>query len=368
MGSEVSKPKAIRPNDVQTGSATSDERNPTLAVVTTKLQTLYSKSVPAKSEDELKELAKTLQDPKLIKGKYFGPILEIIEDCKAEAAGDAKDYRVTQFRNRAEKQHAIERVDYGMQRVQDIHVKLLWFEIQPLQNRPLAQQVVLAVVPLLRGKEFVYGPFHVALQVGDIVVEWNNSSLIIPHRIDPTHHPLMSKRIGEQPPATPVPDDMQTFRDTVNEVLITADNKTYLIDQLCELIASYNKKQTYGIFTNNCQHFAADALSALGHEKEAADFRGKSEALANAVMKGGAKEDISNQLEFNTHEELNNHVTTNDGLSFEDLELCQLHYLLFHVWSTKCPEKDEWRCIESECKLGLVQDRLRRNKPVVHAQ
>ena len=95
-------------------------------------------------------------------------------------------------------------------------------------------------------------------------------------------------------------------------------------------------------------------------EKDVELFKGKSKMLADAVMAGFGKEVLDKHSEFNSHEELNRYVTdSGEGLSREELEFCQLHYLLFHAWSTKCPEKDEWRCNEEECKLGLVEDRLR---------
>ena len=330
------------------GADAHDDSHPKFLEVKKKLKRRF----PGDTDAVITEQAKILQDPLMIQSKYFKRILTVIERCKADATSDVKDYaKARRFRNEAEKATAIDRVTYDMQRVQDIQVKLLWYE---LEQNPIVQEMASVFCPMLRGKEFVYGPFHVALQVDDVIIEWDDSSLIIPHS-NPSQLPLLLTHIGELPPPTPV-TDLESFKYNTKELLCTAENKTHLIEQLCAMIASYNTKQYYSLFTNNCQHFAVDVLEALGLERDAVLFRGKSDALAKSVMDGSGKI----KLEFNNHEELNSYVATQgEGLSLEDLEFCRLHYLLFHAWSKKCPKRDDWRCKEEECRLGLVEDRLR---------
>lgn len=53
------------------------------------------------------------------------------------------------------------------------------------------------------GKIFVYGPYHVALLVGNVIVELNNSNLIMPHDLDtkePGCMPYFQAQISEPPP------------------------------------------------------------------------------------------------------------------------------------------------------------------------
>ena len=146
---------------------------------------------------------------------------------------------------------------------------------------------------------------------------------------------------------------------TANEVSCTAENKLLLISQLCGVIAFFNTKQEYGFLTNNCQHFAMEVLGYLQVDKEDVPrlFEERSKALAAIVT---ARYINPKLVEFNSHKELNKYVIENgETLSPESLEFCQLHYLLFHAMGDKCPDKDAWRCKPDECRLSLIEDRLK---------
>ena len=73
-------------------------------------------------------------------------------------------------------------------------------------------------------------------------------------------------------------------------------------------------------------------------------------------------------LRFINHDQLDSHVITEgDKLSIDDLEFCELHYQLFHTWSTNCQsENKDWSCKE-ECRLSKVQDMLAAKKKAVLA-
>lgn len=335
------------------------DNHPTLADVRKKVKT----KCPEMSDEDVNQLARLLMNPEAIKTKYFGHIVEKITKCRLDASEDANDLaRSGNFRNIREKNAAKERIVYERKCVSEVNVKLLWIE---LDQNTAVQFAANVLCPQLN-KTFAYGPFHVALLVDDVMLEWSNTSLVIPyHTRDP--RAIIAATIGEPLELSAQleaslrnPALLRSFLSEAKEIVSTAENKIHLIDQLCEIIARYNKKQTYGIFSNNCQHFANDVLTGIGMEKDAEIFKGKSKALAETVMAGFGKKVLDNHAEFNSHEELNRHVTdSGEELSREELEFCQLHYLLFHAWSKKCPENDEWRCNEKECKLGLVEDRLR---------
>ncbi|KAL5486573.1 hypothetical protein EMCRGX_G019075, partial [Ephydatia muelleri] len=334
--------------------------HPTLLVVRQKVKRKY----PEYTDEAVNQLADLLMNPEAIKAKYFGHIVERITRCRSDASEDANDLaRSEQFRNIREKDATRDRLDYERRCIAGVNVKLLWIE---LEQNAAVQFGANLICPRLNKNTFTYGPFHVALLVDDVVVEWSNTSLVIPYRSkDP--RPIIAANIGEPTELSgPIeaslrnPALLRSFLSEAKEIVSTAENKIQLIDQLCAIIARYNKKQSYNIFSNNCQHFANDVLMYIGMEKDAEMFKGRSKDLADAVMAGFGKEVLDKHSEFNSHEELNRYVTdSGEGLSREELEFCQLHYLLFHAWSTKCPEKDEWKCNEEECKLGLVEDRLR---------
>lgn len=315
------------------------------------------------TEEEVRELAETLITPEAIKEKYFSHIVSRMTKAMSGAEEDAMELVTSKrFRNESQKNQTKERLHYERKNVLKVNVKLLWTELTPL-----TQIGANFICPRLKEKGFLYGPFHVSLLVGDVILEWNNNSLVEPRR---TANPdaIIAANVGE-PPELSVPIDaslhnpalVQSFVSTAKDIACTAENKLHMIDQLCKVIARYNKKQTYGTFSTNCQHFAQDLLMGLGMDREAEMFAGKSRALAQAVIDGfGCSKIYKTLAEFNSHEELNKYVTEKgESLNREDLEFCQLHYLLFHTWSTKYPERDEWKCNEGECKLGWIEDSLR---------
>ena len=172
-----------------------------------------------------------------------------------------------------------------------MNVKLLWIELEQNAAVKFAANLIRPHVNTL-----IYGPFHVALLVDDVVVEWSNTSLVIPYRSkDP--RPIIAANIGEPPELSAQleaslrnPALLQSYLSEAKEIVSTAENKIQLIDQLCAIIAIYNKKYTYNIFSNNCQHFANDVLMCIGMEKDAEIFKGRSKDLADAVMAGFGKE------------------------------------------------------------------------------
>ena len=362
MGVEGSRLKSAPVPDADQDIDVHDYNHPTFLSVVKKVKKRFP---DIKSDDDVKKLAKLLVNPEAIKNKYFAHIVKKVESSRSDATDDANDLVKTEkFRNQGDKNATRDKLIYDRKKVLEVNVKLLWKE---LEQNTAVQIAAKLVCPRMNKKEFVYGPFHVALLVDDVVIEWNNSSLVVPYRKS-SPQPILAANIGEPPDlCTPIdaslrnPGLLQSFLSTAREIVSTAENKLHLIDQLCGIIALYNKKHRYGTFSNNCQHFAKDVLMCLGMEEDAEIFHGKSKALADTVMAGfGHSKIFTKCTEFNSHEDLDRYVAEEgEGMGREDLEFCQLHYLLFHAWSKQCPENDDWRCNKEECRLGLVEDRIR---------
>ena len=302
------------------------------------------KRCPETNEDEVKDLAKVLKDPEEIKKKYFHHIVEKLEDGKTDAEDDATKAKEEKFKNKKERDYAKERLTVGMKYAKDIEVKLLWLELERVNGSAFVRDATRhIVIETLAGmiRSFAYGPFHVALQVDDVIIEWDDSSLIIPHRTSP--QPIFAAKVGE-PQELPrsLEDSLSNtgIVSTANEVSCTAENKLLLIKQLCGVIAFFNTKQEYNFWTNNCQHFAMEVLGHLQVDKGDVRqlFEIRSKALAAIVIAYSKNPKL---VEFNSHKELNKYVIENgETLSPESLEFCQLHYLLFHAMGAKCPDKD----------------------------
>ena len=352
MGSGSSK-SCAKSGEKPNGSARDPEDSKVLCVIT-KLKKLY----PEKNEDEVIELAKVLADPEEIEKKYFHHIVKKLKDRRTDAKEDATLAKEEWFGNKRERDYAKERLAASMKYAKNIEVKLLWLE---LEQNMLIKTLANNICPLLRGAAFAYGPFHVALQVDDVRIEWDDSSVIIPHQTNPQSI-IFAAKVGE-PQELPrsLEDSLSNtgIASIANEVSCTAENKLLLIQQLCVVIASFNTKKEYALFSSNCQHFAMEVLRYLQVDKEEIPqiFEERSKALAAIVIACSKNPKL---VEFNSHRELHRYVIENsETLSTESLEFCRLHYLLFHAMGAKCPNKDAWRCKQDECRLSLIEDRLR---------
>ena len=214
---------------------------------------------------------------------------------------------------------------------------------------------------------FAYGPLHAGLVVGDIGIEWDDSSLILPMPA-PTIAGEFQAQVGDggamvQTAGKLVKDMSMANRqnmDTPKKLKIlyeSRDEKEKLLDDLAHVIANYNRCKKYSVFSCNCQHFVKDALLALGIE-QFPEFKGD---LDNYLQ--GLKSGTSGPSEFNSHEELDAHVRANmKKLDKHDKEYLLCLYFQFHSTEFKnlSPEQqEEWRCLIMTCQCDELEYQIR---------
>ena len=256
---------------------TCEEQHPTYRTVKGKLEKMVFDPPKTDEEMNLEELAKILMDEEKVKSKYFADIIRKISISLISATRDIKHYANSKiFNNDEEEKLAFERAAFDLNTARDVQIKLLWYQLK--QKWQGVASVVCPMLHKVSGKLFVYGPYHVALLVGNVIVEWSDSSLIIPHVLDPKEPgcmPYFHALISEPQPPIAAPTDIDSFKYITGEVPCAVQSTVCLINQICEMIVKYNTSQVYNVITCNCQHFAVDMLEALGRSKDAEMFNSR---------------------------------------------------------------------------------------------
>jgi len=233
-------------------------------------------------------------------------------------------------------------------------------------NRELPKGAKL-LTPLLR---LAYGPLHAGLLVGDVIVEWDDSSLVVPTLGKPDTDvctyvsddgdlvDFTSEAVGKMSIAhrqnLDVPEKLKIIYESRAE-------KERLIDQLVEVILQYNLRKKYNMFRCNCQDFVKDALIALGIH-EVPRLEGNLKAYVESLQGGKPK-----RMVFETHAELDEYVNRNcEDLDTHEKEYCVLVYFEFHAKTTADftqEELEQWKCPEPRClcydlETEIVRDSL----------
>ena len=119
--------------------------------------------------EEKESLAKKLSDPVLMWTEYFSGV--IVDDA-ANAVEENLEEGENDYSHSTEVNEAVARGEHRFANVCSFPLKLV---LTPL-NR--GHGLVSKFASIMNSK---FGPLHAALQVGDVVLEWNDSSLVIPH-------------------------------------------------------------------------------------------------------------------------------------------------------------------------------------------
>lgn len=355
-----------------TGNRVAEEEEEEYSLNNTYLEQVSKKiwsAFPEKGKSKINDLAKGLIDTEEMKKRYFNHLLKRTNTAIDVAFEEAEAFP-NGYHNEATKKGSQERVARKISRVKHLEVKLLMFE---LKDEYLKQQLARFFHRYVH--QFMYGPFHVAIQIGNMILEWGPSSLVIPHsipnpqtrpKIGGPRMPVFSTTIHEagddcssmcsEIPLRAGAEQMQEgFMRQVNILLDISQEKEYLIDELAQVAVRYNKKFHYGLFSCNCQHFAVDVLQVLGIRDHIEVFKGKLKDHADVLMKRG----LDLEGEFNSHQDLDEYVQANiDSMGPDDLEFCYCHYLLFHAWNMKCPDQPAWQCNSQTCQGTRIARQL----------
>ncbi len=345
--------------------------DPYLETVKKKLQGL--RQCRKMGENQLHELAECLTDKKKFRERYFDPLLARANKALCTTMEEAETFVGGSVPNELTRDDSRERMRSGYDQVQNLKVELLLFE---LKDEYLKQELARFFHKYVH--QCTYGPFHAALKIGNLILDWDETSLVIPYTAE-SHDLTAASQLNlmertlvfrgnihatdpgavtavEIPVRGGVELTAAAFTEQINHLLDITEEKVCLLDTLAEKMVYFNTKQRYGVLSYNCQHFVTEVLWALGLESLADSFQGKTRAFFDVIL---ASRGLTGQgSEFNTHADLDDFVReNNDTITFEDLEFCHCHYLLFHAWGQRF-DKPAWRCAGDRCQADLIARKI----------
>lgn len=215
--------------------------------------------------------------------------------------------------------------------------------------------------------ESEFGPLHASLHVGNIVLEWNKTSLVIPHLSDyenqvdmqchsnwvestRCHHPKTAEELD-------FPEQIEL------EYMVTSE-----MTPLINVIITYNSYYYYDIFYRNCQDFVCSALKVLRVEQPTG-FSGNFLKYFKTLREGRTP---SVPERFETHRDLDDYVlqiqrgNPTTSMPQHDLEFILTLYLRFHLLSKSDENKEEWICEEPNCCISDIELLIKVESLLIH--
>ena len=224
------------------------------------------------SEDKITEQALFLSDESKMKEKLFAHLLKPGKDSIQEAMDEACDLPQGTYLTPQETREAIRRAEQRFADVCSLPMKLVLTRIgegggsgSKGISGAFANSKVGATLACL--SSFNYGALHAALMVGDILLEWNNSSLIIPQlkQVTPVFQASLERFWNKftsryNPHMRHATNQGLDFNNQEEVMVIIDQEKKSVIDTLTREIVRYNTMQKYNLWNCNCQDFVWDIM------------------------------------------------------------------------------------------------------------
>ena len=289
-----------------------------------------------RSEADHKALAKEFTDHELVKRK-FEHLLEMrdMEDIQQKSGRTARAFYLP--------------------------VKLFLSKLnrEPSRNNKL-------FTPLLL---YMFAPLHVGLIIGDVVVEWYDSGLVVPTIVPAPGAGTCMTYEGEtvdymQEATRKMSLAHQQYLDVPQKLGIiywSRDEMEGLLDQLVDVIVDYNSRRKYNAVSCNCQHFVKDTLQALKIKKIPESVIPKFEGNLKAYIEGlqGGKPKM---VSFTSHAELDRYVEKNrEFLNTQEKEYCVCKYFEFHakeIAEVTREEQERWICPVHGCLCNDLEEEI----------
>ena len=231
--------------------------------------------------------------------------------------------------------------------------------------------------------EMQFGPLHASLQVGNVILEWNDSSLVVPHfcehedpllQTDMQHFSYWAEFTSTQHDKVRNAVATSDYQKQIELVFHVAAEKHRQLEALVEVIIMYNERYYYNLIDRNCQHLVTDALKALGVEKPT-NFTGGLREYFQALKKGCSSSVLAR---FASHVELDNYVSTKEGngeinkMEQNDLEFLLAQCFRFHlVQKSELQDKNadlkDWACKEPTCCMQRLEQRIHFERLRIHS-
>ncbi len=310
-----------------------------------------------------KEMSAILTD----RAKLWREFFDTLTESSTRAVNDNMEEMKLKFEHSTEVRQAVKRGKHRCSEVLNFPLKLI---LTPLKRGRRAANAFASML------EMRFGPLHVSLLVGDIVLEWDDSSLVSPYfspdkdrvmQIDLQPHSQWVRNTEEHYSKMNVCAEQLNYPEQNELIRTIKDEKGKLIDALIDVIIRYNKHYYYNLFSRNCQHFVLDALEALEVEVPN-ELPGGLGEYYKALVEGKTP---SVPAKFMTHSELDMYVMHKDKGVLTDMPCHDLEYLLtlyfrFHLERKTQLRKDhkvleEWKCQEENCSMEIIEELINDN-------
>lgn len=298
------------------------------------------------ADKEISALAEDLCQVEKTRQVYFDSMIHCQADIAAEAfEEDDGDTLLHSLEMEKQKQ----RDCFHIANVCDLSIKLHLVQLK--KKVPLA-----GTFSSLLGCE--YGPYHAGLIVDEVVLEWNDSSLVIPRGSTMNTGSVYQENVSKRSRLVAVADEKikdvsSKKHDIENKFQVlwsAATAKAKVIDELVKVIVQYNTQKQYSVFGCNCQHFVSDAMKAL-EIREPPTFSGK---LGEYFQKLKKHQKIPKH--FPTHEDLDIYVAANlerNKISEDEKEYLLCVYFQFHL--STVDDIEICQCPKVSCRMDQLE-------------
>lgn len=226
-------------------------------------------------------------------------------------------------------------VDGQEQEVEDLEVQLV------LKHLPIKVEKPVGSVESALFQE--YGPLQAYLVIGNMVLEWDCYSVIIPHG--------KSIRASGDLPTT-----------AGREAELPPVKVKLLKGKLLELVSRYNRLYYYHVINRNTQDFVINVLEVMKMQvppqiqNKLKGYYTSLQSKASAFIPKG----------FSSHADLDQFVEDSGRkctVANTDAEYLIVHYFMFHVESKMKQDNPEtWECAEPQCKLRFLEASIDRGQ------
>lgn len=303
------------------------------------------------SGDELNDKVKELTDPEKIL-LIFSHLIQhqLVDQVEALSLDKAEpiDHGNVQELRAAKNQEISRHVE-----VANIPLKI---KVTELENLPSI------ICPIGNFLCTDYGAKHVALIVGDVILEWGRENVVIPRILEEgeealpdneTYYQDITKHcphnVKADRKAPPSDSPLKTAEEEFEHLFRLTSEKKPIFEELAVVISLYNTKRYYNAVSRNCQGFVRDALKALGIEDRPPSPQPNEHMQ---TMQQKKRDGIPSS--FARHEDLDAYIMKQsqrwfDELDSDSLEFLQLAYMEFH---------GDIACHVPTCKASILADTL----------
>lgn len=305
----------------------------------------FSQSISLKREKQRRP-----QQGREAEASYYPQLAEKLRDHPTFK--DCNDQQVAELVNRITKpEELISYFDLTQDRESDSAAALLDGEVEALEVQLVLKHLSCKAekrddIESMLLQE--YGPLQAYLVIGEMVLEWDWKSLVIPH----------GKPLRDSARSSIVRADV---RADVREAELPSVRVDLLKTKVLDLVARYNRMYYYHAIRRNAHDFVCSVLETMNYSPLPPQMQSNLKDYLNAL-----ENNISTSIatQFDTHKVLDQYVERQERrLNDLDIEYLIVHYFMLHVVERmKHDDPWKWECTEPNCKMKILEALINHKK------